>query len=150
MTEDLSIIGYSFEAAYILGDGIILRLAPPPVVALSAQDPEQPVIHIAFYPAVNVNLPPGVEPNPETLMHAAATAEKILYVKTHTGELPEEMRLQLQEPAEFGKLKGMAITSTTPASDTPNGLNLIFGFQYRLQIDLTGAYVYPLVAIQEQ
>jgi len=142
---DLSLVGFVFEKAYTLGQGFILRLQPP--LKPEETDPEvKPCLHVAFYPAVNVNLPPGQQPDKETLMRAASgVATKILIMHTHYGELPDEMKESLHELTDdFSLLSGLAITGTSKPQDGSEGVNLVFGFQYRLQIDLQGAYVYPI------
>lgn len=141
---ELSVIGFTFEKAYIAGPGIILRLQPPAKIALNASEPALPCLHLAFYPVLNVNLPPGVEATPEALQEAAKHATRTIAMQSHEGELPLQIRTECQEPEEFKKLAGFAITGMTPTDDGTNGLNLVFGFQFRLQIDTAGAFVYPI------
>lgn len=143
---DLNITGYRIQALLKAEEGMILTLKRPPDIADIAQPrTDDAPLHVAFFPALVVNLPPGVQPTPQVMQETAKHPSVGLMVRTHEGPLPEMIQAICEPlmPAEqFATIQGRAITGVQTPPDGTHGLIIEIKPDYLLQIDLTGAIIY--------
>lgn len=136
-TLELNLIGATLTGLKKAAEGVIVTVLPP----RDSDSPELPQrLHIAFIPAVTLNLPPGTETTPENLNRAAHTAQREMMIRTHLGALPNAIAQLAEniEPEVFGILINQTITAAVPPPDGAQGIVLVFGDppSYGLQIDL--------------
>lgn len=134
----LNILGAILTAIRQAESGVLLTVripAQPDSLLLSEET------HLAFFPVMTMNLPPGVMPSPEALHQAQQNLRPQLMLRTHTGALPAELLIRCEPiaPELFEPIIGKKITGVLQPGDGSGGVVLSFAESpHLLQIDLTG------------